>query len=346
MGEYQALLRLHDHTRTDVTPLIDIPEIGFDFELQEAAKTIDDHLDKFGRRLADKWPQKWAFVDLRLIPQAERMRDGRHPTTFVFDAARRAGALIIPVTGLSRDSEYQRAVRDIASVDKSAICLRLSLEDVAASNFQTRVDQLLSTLNVSPNDCHLILDLGSPNFEPLDGFVKMIIAVLRKLSFAREWNSFTICGTSFPQTMGQVKVGTEVIKRREWMFYKLLRRKLPADIRVPSFGDYAIAHPQHETKDPRLLKPAASLRYTIDDAWYIAKGLNVRDNGLDQYKKLCRDLLRSGRFYSNGFSAAGDYIWKCAFGRVKPGGLPKWREVGTNHHIEKVVFDLANLNGL
>jgi len=344
MGEYQALLRLHLHTKNDVTPLIDIPEIGYDFETQEAAKTIDEHLATFGQRLADKWSERWAFVDLRLIPQSERMSDGRHPVKFIFDTVRSSGALAVPVTGLSRSAEYQEAVRQTAAVDKSGACVRLEVEEMASSTFNARLRAALDNLALSARDCHLILDLGAPNFEPLDGFTKMVRALIDKLPFLNEWNSFTICGTSFPQTMGQLKIGVQIIKRFEWLFYKKLCSALPHGLRKPSFGDYAIAHPKHETKDPRLLKPSASLRYAVDDAWYIAKGVNVRDHGTDQYKNLCLELMRSGRFRNNGFSDAGDYIRKCALGRVKPGGLPRWRQVGTNQHLEKIVFDLSTLN--
>jgi hypothetical protein len=89
VGEYQALLYLHDHTKIDVTPLIDIPEVGFDFDTGEDAKTIDQHLAKFAKRLAAKWDKRWAFVDLKLIDPAERMSDARHPLKFVFDNIRR-----------------------------------------------------------------------------------------------------------------------------------------------------------------------------------------------------------------------------------------------------------------
>ena len=43
-GEYQALLRLSPSTKGCITPLIEVPEIGWDFELGREAKTIDGHL--------------------------------------------------------------------------------------------------------------------------------------------------------------------------------------------------------------------------------------------------------------------------------------------------------------
>lgn len=345
VGEYQALLYLRDHTKIDVTPLIDIPEVSFDFETGEDAKTIDQHLAKFAKRFAAKWDNRWAFVDLRLIDPAERMSDGRHPLKFIFDNIRSEQALAIPVTGLGRDASYQTAVSETAALDKSGACIRLRIEDVADAGFEVRLNSLLSQLKLTANDRHLIVDLQAPNFEPLNGFTKMVFGLIHKLPQLNEWNTFSICGTSFPQTMGQLKIGVQIWKRYEWLFYKQLLSLLGPNDRKPAFGDYAIAHPHHAQKDPRLVKPAASIRYAIDDAWYIVKGTNVRDNGTSHYIKHCAELIKSGSFLGSEFSDAGDYIRKCAQRRIKPGNLPRWRRVGTNHHIEKVVFDLASLNG-
>ena len=345
-GEYQALLYLHSQTKYDVTPLIDIPEVGFDFEAGEDAKTIDQHLEKFATRLAAKWGQRWAFVDLALLDANERMADGRHPVKFIFDDVRRKRALAIPVTGLIRDTAYQAAVFETISEDKSGVCIRLLVEDVVGADFGARLNALLDQFKISPNGCHLIVDLQAPSFEPLDGFTRMVLSVLRKIPYLRDWSTFTVCSTSFPQSMGQIKTGVQIVKRFEWLFYKRLLTLLGKDERKPAFGDYAIAHPDHARKDPRLLKPAASLRYTIEDGWYIVKGSNVRDNGYAQYIKFCADLLGSGLFLQSGFSDAGDYIRSCALRKVRPGNLTKWRRVGTNHHIEKVVADLASLSAL
>lgn len=342
-GEYQALFYLHSQTKFDVTPLIDIPEVGFDFETGEVAKTIDEHLEKFARRLAAKWSQMWAFVDLSLIDTNERMADGRHPVKFVFDDVRQRNALAIPVTGLRRDDAYQTAVLETITRDKSGVCIRLLVEEIVESDFETRLTTLLNRLKISASDCHLIIDLQAPSFEPLNGFTQIVLSVLRKIPYSKDWNTFTVCSTSFPQSMGQIKTGVQIVKRFDWLFYKHLLTLLGKDERKPAFGDYAISHPEHARKDPRLLKPAASLRYTIDDGWYIVKGSNVRDNGYAQYRKFCADLVGSGMFLANGFSDAGDYIRNCALGKVQPGNLTKWRRVGTNHHAEKVVFDLANL---
>lgn len=341
-GEYQALLRLHPQARTSIIPLIDIPEIGWDFETESDAKTIDEHLAKFAMRFSQKWSGRWAFIDLKLIQPNERMHDGQHPLEFVFDSLRNENALAIPVTGLRRDLAYQNAVTNTISRDKSGVCVRLSIDDATSDRLTTDLAALLTKLSIEPEEVHLVLDLEAPNFEPIEAFTDMVRSVIDRLPTLNRWRTYTICATSFPQNMGQLKLGAQIIKRFEWIFYKKLLQML-GQTRKPTFGDYAIAHPDPVRIDVRLIKPAASIRYTIKDGWYVVKGTNIRDNGTAQYTKHCSLLLASGLFSGASFSTADAYIRKCALRRVKPGGLTTWRWVGTNHHIEKTVADLANL---
>jgi hypothetical protein len=345
LGEYQALLRLKLDVKDSVTPLIEIPEIGWDFETEEDAKTIDEHLKKFATRFTDKWSHRWAFVDLKLIDPNERMVDGRHPLKFVFDDLRNKEGFAIPVTGLHRDNAYQDAVADAISRDRSGVCMRISIGDIASPDFQLRLDGLLEKLAVEPEKVHFVIDLEAPKFEPLEGFTKMVLAMLKKVPHLEGWATYSVCGTSFPETMGQLSLGVHIVKRYEWLFYKRLLKNLPVDERKPAFGDYAISHPNTKAIDMRFVKPAASIRYTIDDAWYIVKGPNVRDHGTAQYVKYCAALLKSGSFSGSSFSAADEYLRKCALRQATPGRHPTWRWVGTNHHVEKAVSDIANLNG-
>jgi hypothetical protein len=344
-GEYQALRFLQDHTKNDITPLIEIAEIGFDFETEEEVRTVDEHLEPFAKRLLEKWGYRWAFVDLKNIDPSERMKDGHHPVQYVFDDLRTKNAFVVPVTGISRDKAYQDAVRTVIALDKSGVCMRLPLSDLASDTFSLRLETLLQRLRVELSECHLVIDLEAPSFEPLDGFVNMVRALLKKIPDVKDWRTFTICGTSFPKSMGELSIGVHQLKRSEWLFYKAFLQSLGRDELKPAFGDYAIAHPEIANVDMRLVKPSATLRYTTDDAYYIRKGPNVRDNGKQQYIKFCAELLKSGFFLGTKFSDADEYIQRCARRRVPPGSLTRWRRVGTNHHLEKVVFDIANLNG-
>jgi hypothetical protein len=147
--------------------------------------------------------------------------------------------------------------------------------------------------------------------------------------------------------MAEIKTNYELIQRSEWLLYKRLVEGLSSKkIRVPTFGDYGINHPDVLSLDMRFVKPSATIRYTIDDKWLIVKGLNVRDHEYGQYRGHCRSVMASSHFSGKNFSQGDKYISDCADGLASTGNLSTWREVGTNHHLEKVVSDIASLFAL
>ena len=114
-------------------------------------------------------------------------------------------------------------------------------------------------------------------------------------------------------------------------------------MRLPTFADYAVQHPDVWQIDMRKAKPSASIKYSANDTWFIAKGSNIRDNGLAQYRDMCKTLVSSPHFVGEGYSHGDKYIADCARGVQKPGSLPTWRCVFSNHHLERIVQDVSSL---
>jgi len=342
-GEYLAVFQLPPTTRRMFTPLIEVPEIGYDFEKGTRSKTIDQHLAPFTKRVLQKWGRQLCFVDLHLIEHSERMGTGIHPVCFVFDGLRQRMCSAIPVTGLDRDDAHQREIRKVVNKSKSGICLRIKIEQAAKGSFKNDLDSLLSRLKIKSESCDLIIDLGAPSFIPLEGFSMAIQRIVSKLPYLNDWRTFTVLSTSFPATMAGIKKGGEVVTRHEWQLYKMLVADLrKAKLRLPTFGDHAISHPQVLDMDMRLLRPNATIKFTTDDGWYIVKGNNVKDYGYEQFHGLSEQVLGSRHYRDSAFSWGKEYIRKCANRSAKRGNLTKWVQVGTNHHIEKVTRDIAS----
>ena len=342
-GEYQAVWRLPDITKRVFTPLIEVPEIGWDFENEIEVKTIDEHLAPFARRVHRKWGKRACLIDLHLIERSERMGTGIHPVCFVFDGLRQMKCSAIPVTEVDRDDAYQQEVRNVLAKDKSGVCLRIRIEQAAKHSLKEQFDSLLSKLDISPASCDLIIDLGAPNFVPPEGFSKAIQSIVRAFPYLSNWRTFTVLGTSFPETMASIEKGGKLVQRYEWQLYKILVSNLQKDrLRLPTFGDYAISHPKVLIVDMRIVKPSATIRYTTNDAWYIVKGENVRDYAYRQYRRLSEQVESSRHYCGPTFSWGDQYIQECADGTGSTGNLPMWRQVGTNHHIEKVTRDIAS----
>lgn len=341
-GEYLALERLKDDIKNEVMPLAEVPPIGWDFERGRLAKTIDQHLEKFAYRFHNKWKGRSAFIDLMLLDPVHRMADGLHPVAYIFNGIRDYEESAVPVTGLNRDNAYQEAVRGVVEIDKKGLCIRLNFEDIVKSDAEVLLEALSAFHKINFSDMDVVMDLESPNFHPIDQFSKALHLALRRLKRLPQCRTFTVAATSFPKSMGELKKGSQIIERSEWLLYREFSAAA-SNLQIrPQFGDYAIAHPSLPKLDMRLLKPAASLRYTIDGGWYIEKGSNVRDNGFEQYVDICKSLIGSGYFSESSFSRGDRHILECSEREVSTGNLSVWRWVGTNHHITKVVHDLAS----
>jgi hypothetical protein len=344
-GEYQALFRLDDVHRRRVVPLIEVTPPEWDFEEGRAKKTLVQQLAPFARRLKVKWGAQPAFLDTHRLKSTERMPGGGHPLTYLLDSAREDGAQLIPVTGLERDLAHYNAVATAALVDGLGIAVRCSLDEIADPDFPTAFTRSVGQLGVYADDVDLIIDLAAKNYEPLDDLAALVLALLQSDPIYDGVRSLIIIGTSFPMSMGDIKPPGQIVPRMEWKLYKQLVAGLPEGFEPPSFGDYAISSADIPAGDMRLLKPAASVRYTIDDAWLITKGSNVRDNGFEQFRDRCGDVVNSGKAFPPGYSPGSDYVRGCHGKTEKTGNLTTWRWVGTNHHITKVVDDLASLFG-
>ena len=347
-GEYQAASRLSRQAREAIVPLIEVPEMGFDFETRENCKTVDEHLAMFSKRMSGNWGSAPCMVDLHLLDHGLRMANGDHPLTYVFSRLRAEGVMAVPVVASSFDRPQLKATKQTVGVDGRGVCVRVGIEEAASHELKRLIDSLLGESGASVTACDLVLDLGAPSFEPLDDFASLVEVLIEGFPYLKRWRSFTLMGTSFPSTLAGVPKGSTVLPRHEWRLYRLLLSRPPiSKTRLPAFGDYGISHPGVIQGDMRLLKPSAAIRYTVTDGWLITKGTNLRaPGGHRQFPRLSQEIARSKHYTGPDFSAGDKRIAECASGMGGPGNLTTWRFVGTNHHLEKVVRDLATLPGL
>jgi hypothetical protein len=342
-GEYQAIHNLSSTTRDSIAPIIEVSELGYDFETQTNSKTIDEHLSSFATRVKDNWGIKKCFVDMHYIEPSEHMSDGQNPGAFIFSDLRSKSVMAIPVIRMREDPQNLSAIRETVNIDKRGLCLRAKIDEIAREGFEIALEDLLWHYGVDINQCDLIIDLVSPNFDPIDRFAIVLMKIIQNMPHLNDWRSFGLIGTSFPQSLQGCPQGITIINRNEWCLYKLLVANLmKIGARLPCFGDYAIHHPKILKIDPKIMKPSAGIRYTIKDNWLIAKGRTLKIHGYGQFRELSLSIINSGNYSGKDFSEGDNYIFKCANGIAKTGSLSTWRRVGTNHHIEMVVRDVAN----
>ncbi len=344
-GEYRALEKLDDVQKEFVVPLIEVLEPDFDFETNQPAKDIDSHLASFADRLKKHWDWHPALLDGSQLNASTRMRDGTHPMAFLFAEARAKHTTLIPMTGLARDTDYQSAVGAIVAADGRGLALRCSLDEARDPDLDTAVGAVLASMGIGIDTLDILLDLGSPAFEPQDQLIAIIIAALGGSATLQNARSVTVIATSFPGTLSALEGPIHVVKRCEWLLYKALLQKLDNNTRRPGFGDYAISSIEFPKGDMRYMRGSPNVRYTIEDAWIIVKGKREKGGTKKTYVQLCEQLSKAEGFTAAGFSQGSAYIHGCKSGTENGGNTTTWKWVGTNHHITRVVHDLARLRG-
>ena len=346
MGEYQALEKLCDFSKSRTVPLIEVLPPDYDFELRRPKKHIDEQLKPFAKQIEKRWGGRPALIDMVQIPNETRMPDGRHPLTYLFDETRALGMLHVPVTALDRDAAYQQSVSVIHATDARGAGLRCTLAEVLDPDFDNNIQTLLDRIGVKMAVLDIFLDLKCPAFDPQDGLVAILTAALSKSGILAAARSVTLLSTSFPDSLANLKLPLEFLPRREWMLYKALVAALPANQRRPGFGDYAIAAVTFAQGDMRFMRGSPNVRYTVDDGWLVAKAKRLKTGANQAYPGLCGSIVDSGHFLGADFSEGDKYIDGCRAGTAKLGNQTTWKWVATNHHITKVVADLARLSAI
>lgn len=341
-GEYQALLRLTDVVKQRIVPFITIPEVEYDFELEQPAKSVHEHVHPFSARFKAKWGQRPAWIGVHPGIADQLMDNGQDIPSYVFAALRTFQAKAIPAVPLDAAPSTIAPVRAIAETDGLGLAILIRLEDLMKPDARLRVERLAVVLDLDLSEVDLIIDLGAPNFEPYDAFAGALIASMRRLGDLNAFRNMVVIGTAIPETFKDVAKGADQLARHDWLFYQAFFNKLPTGMRQPNFGDYTIVHPEFKALDMRKIKAAGKLVYTTSDAWEVRKGGAFNDDRAQMHGH-CKSIVASGKFNGAGYSSGDDYIAKCAALQAGPSNQTRWKEVAINHHITHVLGDLASL---
>lgn len=360
-GEYGALRDLDANVKERLTPLVEVPSIPWDYENERPSKTVDDHIAGVTSNIEKHWGGERAmFLDLLWLPSSESMADGTHPLNYVFKKAHETGLQLIPVTGLSRDRNYQQAVRETIKRDRRGVCVRLESPDFEeVLDIDSTLNTFLNSFGVGPSETDLIIDFKEITAGQASPLRLSIISILMSLPDLGSWRSVTLAASAFPLNLMNLSASRTYvlpptapntfsvipIPRGEWSVWEVLAKKREKLPRLPTFGDYAISHPDVVEIDPRMMRMSAQLRYTTETDWLIFKGRNVRDYGYEQFSEICRVVKTLPEFSGEAFSKADAFIANCGDGYTGPGNATTWRRIGTNHHMTLAVRQVASLVG-
>ncbi|WP_040207194.1 beta family protein [Neobacillus jeddahensis] len=346
-GEQKALEFLDSQLKSNMTPLIEIPPIPWDFENGIPKKTIDEHLSNIGAQVKVSWNYNGpVFIDAYQVcnEDDEIMSNGQHPLSFIINEMHAQNIVAIPVTGSNRGPNYQNAIKSIIQEYNNGYCLRL--EEVDFDDIEQIVNSTKLFFNVKLENVDIILDYKYINPNHTSRMTRLVSGSISAIPELKKWRTLTFCATAFPENLGEIQTGTDgSIPRAEWIIYKkLLKSSLE---RYPSFGDYIISNPEYSEIDPRFMQMAASIRYTADDEFLIFRGYSIKSkkyNGWGQALDITKRIVSHQKYSGNQYSYGDEYIYNCSIGKESTGNPETWRRVGTNHHLTLAAKELSNLH--
>lgn len=315
--------------------------------LFEAVPKAD--LREIPRRMDANWPTgKQYLIDFVFLDDSDDEGDApaSYPLNVCFADVLKRGQFAVPVTGLSRSQTYQSAISQIVKAQKRGIAIRLVPDDFeeGADDLEGVMSALLPFWGVKPESADLIIDLGSVASSSAGQVAQTHRSNIDLIPWLSKWRTLTVVAGAFPEKMGPLINGEwNEQGRHDWRGWRSLVTGKRPPKRLPSYGDYTIAHPYLPPSGRATI--LAQLRYTLENSWTIWKGWNVftHPKGFDQFFDICADLVKSGNFLGANFSSGDVEIAEKATKSGKPGNAESWRRIATNHHCEMVLNQIANL---
>jgi hypothetical protein len=333
-GEFTVLADIQPVTRRTVLPVIEIVPGPVD-----DAATLRTTVDKTVRKLG-VWAGSRLLLDTGWLPGDIELRAGVGVLGYATAAAGDAGIGATPVVRLN-DAELAHRDARLHAGRGHGIAVRLNVEDMDEDpeDLEEALTALLHRLGRSPAEVDLLLDLGA-----VDGDVavragaRLIRDVLHGLPEPEAWRGLVVLAGAFPTDLQAVQPWTlGELPRRDAMLHDHLRRRpLP---RVPTFGDYAVAHPLLVTGP--AFPAAPQLRYTASDRWLVLKGRRNDPEGHEQFYRVCEAIARHPEFAGAALGRADARIADPR--REGPGNASTWRAIATTHHLDYLAHRLTTL---
>lgn len=343
-GEFAALKRLSAGDRAALLPIMDIPRVDMNWDLQKPKHSLDIHFDRRSLEFGRSWRADPIIVDISEIPLDERTTAGRHPIDYLFDRLRSRQVAATPTTALDRDGEFVEAVKKVVELDRRGVCIRLAPVDMELHHqLKQKLDGLLEFLAVKKCDCHVVLDLRSILSSNVSE--ESIVGAAAALESFDQWKTVSLAASGMPKYLSEILRAGEsgLLSRLELGIWQRARQSFPNLI----YGDYGTVHPDSIYEDPRVMAKTMgpNLRYAIEGEWILIRGYPFKTHieGRKQYYSMARDLVGRPQFKGQGYSFGDEFVYERAQGRGGPGNPCNWVTMSTNHHLALVRRQIAQI---
>ncbi|MEH2920430.1 beta family protein [Samsonia erythrinae] len=352
-AEFSAINLLDQSVKSKIIPLFEIEPVPLDPDTDIQNKTYNDHLYDFGKKLSTPCSDiSMIYIDGLLVEEQFISSGDTYPIANAVNQARAAGLHVVPVSSPTRNANY---LREIDRLVQGEVCLRLTVTDLANPQL---ISAYISHLNIPYKNIDIVIDLRDSISEELleTGQSKTLaIGLVNNLYNLNSYRRIILAGGSFPVDLSQISIGIYSQLRSEWVLWQQLHQSGELS-RSVIYSDYGVQHPDYTRLATRFPSVSASVRYTGDDDFWVFRGKKANTYGYDQYGAHSQAIVSHKEYSGPAFSAGDKEIYDYAqvyaqylknpTPNHKFGSPEVWRKIGQNHHITKVVDQLANLYGI
>ncbi|MGL5220718.1 MAG: beta family protein [Plesiomonas shigelloides] len=352
-AEFTALKQLSDNVKNKIIPLLEIEPVPIDPDTETETKTYNEMLDGLGIKIATACEGiSKVLLDGILIEERHISPNDLYPIINAINQVRATGTHVIPVTSPTRNSRYRDA---IDSIIQDEVCLRLTTADLVNPQM---IASYINHLGLPCDRIDIIIDLrDSLTIEDIEsGNSKTLtLGLINNLANKDDYRSLTLSSGSFPVDLSSIAVGTYSQPRLEWYLWQSIHSCEYTNRHI-IYSDYGIQHPEYTRLATRFPSATASIRYTGDNDFLVFRGRVASRYGYEQYGAHSQSIIAHPEYSGAQFSLGDNEIDVYARNYTelqrnpsesfKFGSAEVWRRIGQNHHITKVVDQLANLYGL
>lgn len=347
LGEMKALsatsdaISSGDYNVGTLFPLLEVPDINWDFTNGCPSETVESFIRKIGRQITANWQQP-AFLDAAAVVTG--FDSENQPAALIdsiFQELRAIDGLIPVLHNLDTEGDAFNQVKALLADGKcSEVGLRLQdqqLLELADNDKQFNLWR--DELNIAEENCHVIIDLQSAVEET--AYYSMQIIISTTLTSLYPELDFAILGTAVPEN-SDIKGVFDVANRDEWINWTHIMQVSQAQQHeLPvAFGDYGtVGLGGIIGVDPKMMNICGKFKYTTEDSWLVGKGglfkSNKKENNVGGRSiiPIVKAFTADPRFRKNHCETD---IWmeQVSSGNVDSFGTPTtWITKAMTHHM-------------
>lgn len=327
LGEINAVAALRPATRAGIRPMFDIPTPDED---GEATASLSMATSSLARTWGTTLP---LYLDLsRHDPDA--LVESKSTVVHLFDCARQAGLMAIPVSAPVRDRRghtgaYLDGVASIARKDQRGVALRIDYDYFSdVDSIEALIDESMRAVGSVEEATDIILDSGPleklPLGTPLSRSLMLAYSTALLALDGRHFRNMVICASSIPRRVPEMQNGVphRVPNNEFTVWSQLVGQK---SNRTLKFSDYGARY-AHQKDGGGGARPPARVQLVT------AGHHHLYLDKPDRYRELCAAAAQNEEFSLQPWGTR--IVRDCALGSGSCGGGTEWVERDTLMHLE------------